>query len=114
MFDPVHVTGRGVHGPVLRHAGHIAPFVQSGLERSQYSVVGRSLMAQMPAPAPVIWLSPKSLQMCARKECEGGERSERTTRVKNANEAGRAEGVSRLWGGAARGRGEGRRRETHK
>ena len=29
-FGPVHVTG-GLHGPVLRHAGHIAPFVQSGL-----------------------------------------------------------------------------------
>ena len=36
VFGPVHVTG-GLHGPVLRHAGHIAPFVQSGLgERPQY------------------------------------------------------------------------------
>ena len=30
VFGPVQLTG-GLHGPVLRHAGHIAPFVQSGL-----------------------------------------------------------------------------------
>jgi hypothetical protein len=39
VFGPVHVTEGvpgGLHGPELRHAGHIAPFVQSGLkERSQ-------------------------------------------------------------------------------
>ena len=35
VCGPVHVTG-GLHGPVLRHVGHIAPFVQSGLgERPQ-------------------------------------------------------------------------------
>ena len=37
-----------------------------------------------------------------------------TTRVKGANEARRAKGASRLRSGAARGRGAGRRRETHK
>ena len=35
-------------------------------------------------------------------------------RVKGANEARRAGGASRLRGDAARGRGAGRRRETHK
>ena len=69
---PVHVTG-GLHGPVLRHAGHIAPFVQSGLgERSQL-VVRWSLMAQMPAPAPVIWLPFNNLRMCAQgRRTKGG------------------------------------------
>ena len=55
VFGPVHVTG-GLHGPVLRHAGHIAPFVQSGLGESSQKSVMLSLMAQMPAPVPVIWL----------------------------------------------------------
>ena len=47
----------------------------------------------------------------ARRE---GERGERTMRVKSANEARRAGGASRLRGDAARGRGAGRRRESHK
>ena len=68
VFGPVHVTG-GLQFPVLRHAGHIAPSVQSGLgERCQRL----SLMAQMPAPAPVIWLLYNVLRTCARKKCEGG------------------------------------------
>ena len=61
VFGPVHVTG-GVHGPVLRHAGHIAPFVHAKLEeRSQPPETKWSLMAHMPEPAPVIWLFPKYL-----------------------------------------------------
>ena len=36
VFGPVHVTG-GLHGPELRHVGHIAPSVQAGLgERMQH------------------------------------------------------------------------------
>ena len=69
VFGPVHVTG-GLHGPELRHAGHIAPSVQSGLgERYQRL----SLMAQMPAPAPVIWLPCNHLRMCAQgRRTKGG------------------------------------------
>ena len=48
----------------------------------------------------------------------GGERGEQTARVEDTNEARRAEGASRLRGGAARptsgGRGARRRRKTHK
>ena len=54
VFGPVHVTG-GLQFPVLRHAGHIAPSVHAELSRSQYFVMW-SLIAQMPAPVPVIWL----------------------------------------------------------
>ena len=69
----MHVTG-GLHGPVLRHAGHIVPFVQSGLfmEILQSEVMW-SLMAQMPEAAPVIWLLSNSLQMCAQgRRTKGG------------------------------------------
>ena len=58
-----------------------------------------SLMAQMPEAAPVIWLVYKRLRMCAQgRRTKGGERGERTTRVKGANEARRAEGASRAAG----------------
>ena len=87
VLGPVHVTG-GLHGPELRHAGHIAPSVQAGLgERRQVSVMW-SLMAQMPTPAPAILLPVKPLRMCARKECaKGGERGERTTQREDDSEA---------------------------
>jgi len=52
VFGPVHVTG-GLHGPVLRHAGHIAPLVHVGLEERSQPPVILSLMAHMPTPAPV-------------------------------------------------------------
>ena len=42
------------------------------------------------------------------------ERGERMARVEGSNEAQRTKGASRLRGGAARGRGAGRMRETHK
>ena len=71
-------------------------------------------MAQMPAPAPVILLELKSLRMCARKECEGGKRGKRMTRVGGTNEARRAEGASTLRSGVARRKRRRRRRETHK
>ena len=68
VFGPVHVTG-GSHGPVLRHAGHCAPFVQSGFgESPQYPRTTWSLMAQMPGPAPVSVLFHKRLRMCARRK----------------------------------------------
>ena len=56
-------------------------------------------MAQMPEAAPVIWLWSKNLRMCAQgRRTKGGERGERTTRVKGANEARRAEGASKAAG----------------
>ena len=61
VFVPVQATG-GVHDPVLRHTGHIAPSVHAKLEeRSQPPETKWSLMAHMPEPAPVIWLFPKYL-----------------------------------------------------
>ena len=73
VFGPEHVTG-GLQYPVLRHVGHIAPFVQSGLgERLQAPQLKRSLMAQMPEAAPVIWFFCKYLRMCAQgRRMKGG------------------------------------------
>ena len=59
VFGPVHVTG-GLHGPELRHAGHISPFVHAELGERVHSLVKGALsMPQIPTPAPVNLLSRK-------------------------------------------------------
>ena len=78
----VHVTG-ALHAPAaLRHVGHSAPSVQSGLgEREQ--LLTFPTIEQMPAAAPVSWLLDKPLRRAgasASTERVGGGRRTRRGR----------------------------------
>ena len=101
-FVAEHVTlFGGVHAPVLRHAGHIAPFVHNEFE-SRVQAWRFPTMLQMPDSAPVSWLPFNLLRSVAQgarqrrawDEVHGG-REERGERAPRAEE-----GASRPRGAA--------------